>query len=64
MIAPLKMSINSLVVSQQDRERQKSDIQLLHAEKDLLNGIIKEVEAKKKKAGKQGKKIGRPPDGK
>ena len=57
MIAPLKMSINSLVVSQQDWERQKSDVELLHTEKDQLNGIIKEVEAKNSKLENRVKKL-------
>ena len=57
MIAPLKISINSLVVSQQDWEQQKNDIQLLHAEKDHLNIKILEVEAKNTKLGSRVKKL-------
>ena len=57
MIAPLKISINSLVVSQQDWEQQKSDVQLLHAEKDCLNIKIQEVEAKNTKLESRVKKL-------
>ena len=34
MIAPLKSSINSLVVRQQDWEQQKADVKILHTEKE------------------------------
>ena len=57
MIAPLKTSINSLVVSQQDWEQQKNDVQLLHAEKDHLNIKIQEVKAKNNKLEKRVKKL-------
>ena len=57
MIAPLKSSINSLVVSQHDWEQQKNDVQFLHAEQEQLNVIIKEVEAKNNKLENRVKKL-------